>query len=449
MALATKCPFCQTTFRVAQDQLKLRGGLVRCGNCREVFNGNDYLVAPEVAQQLVAAPVPQAGSQAPAAVSPATATTVPAIPAAPAWPPLPNAASSATTTSTSPTASGAPATTTTPARITPPNLSAAFASIAAETSDAPWGDGAEKRADSTPAVVVKPVPAMPTAAEPGTIKTLTQELSMPIPRTLSAPEQNNNVRPANTIVPEKAAPDLATDTEAPVGLLKQAARVENDQAPVALSDAQGSMDLTAAPVPQEHVEEQEQSLTEALEEPTETSEDEDTPGFVQRAERRERLKRIFGIVMTIGVALLSISLLLQALYLGRNQIAAWLPSTRPLLSAACARLHCTVGLPANIEQLSLESNELQQVPPNQNIYTLTVLLRNRSASTQTWPYLELTLNDTDEKPITRRVFTPREYLTSIPQVNAGFSSNSEQQVKLNFELSQPVASGYRVYLFYP
>ena len=53
MALATQCPHCQTTFRVANDQLKLRGGLVRCGSCREVFNGIEHLVRPDVA-----APVP-------------------------------------------------------------------------------------------------------------------------------------------------------------------------------------------------------------------------------------------------------------------------------------------------------------------------------------------------------------------------------------------------------
>ncbi|MFL6707825.1 MAG: zinc-ribbon domain-containing protein, partial [Massilia sp.] len=40
MALATICPHCHTTFRVASDQLKLRGGIVRCGACHEVFDGN-------------------------------------------------------------------------------------------------------------------------------------------------------------------------------------------------------------------------------------------------------------------------------------------------------------------------------------------------------------------------------------------------------------------------
>src|SRR5438045_1558895 len=38
MALATRCPNCQVLFRVVADQLKLRGGLVRCGACRHVFD---------------------------------------------------------------------------------------------------------------------------------------------------------------------------------------------------------------------------------------------------------------------------------------------------------------------------------------------------------------------------------------------------------------------------
>lgn len=46
MALATRCPHCSTTFRVAHDQLKLRAGIVRCGQCRQVFNGIEHLLPP-------------------------------------------------------------------------------------------------------------------------------------------------------------------------------------------------------------------------------------------------------------------------------------------------------------------------------------------------------------------------------------------------------------------
>jgi predicted Zn finger-like uncharacterized protein len=48
MALATQCPHCQTVFRVAHDQLKLRGGIVRCGACNEIFDGNAALIEPSL-----------------------------------------------------------------------------------------------------------------------------------------------------------------------------------------------------------------------------------------------------------------------------------------------------------------------------------------------------------------------------------------------------------------
>ena len=42
--LATQCPKCGTQFRVTMAQLELREGKVRCGACREVFNGIDHVV---------------------------------------------------------------------------------------------------------------------------------------------------------------------------------------------------------------------------------------------------------------------------------------------------------------------------------------------------------------------------------------------------------------------
>src|SRR5476649_1222403 len=63
MALATKCPHCNTIFRVAHDQLKLRGGIVRCGACNEVFDGNAALVEPAAAKAPMA-PLPSSSTHA-------------------------------------------------------------------------------------------------------------------------------------------------------------------------------------------------------------------------------------------------------------------------------------------------------------------------------------------------------------------------------------------------
>jgi predicted Zn finger-like uncharacterized protein len=41
----TRCPGCKTIFRVTEGQLNLRGGQVRCGHCRTVFNGREELIS--------------------------------------------------------------------------------------------------------------------------------------------------------------------------------------------------------------------------------------------------------------------------------------------------------------------------------------------------------------------------------------------------------------------
>lgn len=42
--MRTRCPACNTVFRVTSEQLRLRAGKVRCGNCQTVFNAFDELV---------------------------------------------------------------------------------------------------------------------------------------------------------------------------------------------------------------------------------------------------------------------------------------------------------------------------------------------------------------------------------------------------------------------
>jgi predicted Zn finger-like uncharacterized protein len=43
--MLTTCPECRTTFRVTQEQLGARRGMVRCGRCNAVFNAYDNLQA--------------------------------------------------------------------------------------------------------------------------------------------------------------------------------------------------------------------------------------------------------------------------------------------------------------------------------------------------------------------------------------------------------------------
>lgn len=40
----TRCPQCQTVFRITAAQLKARDGMVRCGRCQHAFRGDQHLV---------------------------------------------------------------------------------------------------------------------------------------------------------------------------------------------------------------------------------------------------------------------------------------------------------------------------------------------------------------------------------------------------------------------
>ena len=46
MTLATRCPACDTVFRVVQDQLKVADGWVRCSRCEAVFDAREALFDP-------------------------------------------------------------------------------------------------------------------------------------------------------------------------------------------------------------------------------------------------------------------------------------------------------------------------------------------------------------------------------------------------------------------
>lgn len=43
MSLVTRCPKCQSDFMVSLEQLRVHDGLVRCGNCTHIFDGNATL----------------------------------------------------------------------------------------------------------------------------------------------------------------------------------------------------------------------------------------------------------------------------------------------------------------------------------------------------------------------------------------------------------------------
>ncbi|HDR9202047.1 TPA: zinc-ribbon domain-containing protein [Burkholderia vietnamiensis] len=85
MLLATRCPHCETVFRLQQEQLTLHDGLVRCGHCRQVFDATRSLVPEPTVREAAAGGTASVGTSpveaAPGEATPIEATPVEAAPA--------------------------------------------------------------------------------------------------------------------------------------------------------------------------------------------------------------------------------------------------------------------------------------------------------------------------------------------------------------------------------
>lgn len=155
-----------------------------------------------------------------------------------------------------------------------------------------------------------------------------------------------------------------------------------------------------------------------------------------------------SILWAMATLPLLLLLLAQTIYLFRVELAARLPVLKPALIGYCRILKCSVPLPQKVSLMSIESSELKDDPAHRNKITLGALLRNRAAYTQAFPNLELTLTDSQDKALARRIFSPRDYLSKPGDLTVGLPANQELNVKLHLDTTDLKPLGYRLVLFY-
>lgn len=151
-------------------------------------------------------------------------------------------------------------------------------------------------------------------------------------------------------------------------------------------------------------------------------------------------------------ALLALLLLLvQVLVQFRVELAVLSPESKPALRALCANLGCDLPLPQKANLLGIETSDLRPDARNKGQLVLTATLKNRAPFAQTYPALELTLTDTADQALLRKVLAAPEYLPKNADA-AGFAANSELALTLSLVPDGSInaaAAGYRLYLFYP
>jgi len=147
--------------------------------------------------------------------------------------------------------------------------------------------------------------------------------------------------------------------------------------------------------------------------------------------------------------LLVVVLLAQATYFFRVELAAYFPDTKLALMSYCKLLNCDIPLPKKIDQLSIESSDLESDPKQASVIALNAILRNRAAYAQTYPNLELTLTNSMDEALARRIFPPAEYLKPSEDEKQGLLPNHEIGIKLHLDTADLKPTGYRLFLFYP
>jgi len=140
---------------------------------------------------------------------------------------------------------------------------------------------------------------------------------------------------------------------------------------------------------------------------------------------------------------------LQAALAFRTELAVVWPEARPALVSLCDLAACEVGLPAKVGLVGIEASDLHPDTETKGLLTLTATLKNRAPFAQEFPHLELTLTDTADKPVARKVLAPANYLPPRSSTVDGMPPNADIAVNVRVDTGEMAASGYRLYLFYP
>lgn len=171
------------------------------------------------------------------------------------------------------------------------------------------------------------------------------------------------------------------------------------------------------------------------------------PGFVRQA-RRQAFWRSPAMRLLLSVAgvLLGALLLAQWALHERDRLAVRHPALAPALTALCETLGCTIEAPRDIGAVVIDSSNL--VRRLGNFYAFDLVIKNTADLPMAVPALELSLTDTRDQVIARRVFLPAE----LPGAPALLAAQGSVSLSLRLSIADvgPVSmAGYRALVFYP
>ena len=338
MSLITRCPACETMFKIVPDQLRVSDGWVRCGQCDEIFDASASMV-----------------QEAPGATAAATG-------------------------------------------------------VAAHWALASAGDGAEVGAKAAP-------PGVPsTMAEPvlATPQPLTSPLVAPTAEDPSIQQRVPDAPAAAALVSEAGPFEALSDQS---GRRRSDRGLEAGAAPG--GEARRRTDPSSAPL-----------------------------SFMpERAAPSVWQGRGMRVSLALSAVLLLLGLCAQVVYVERDRIAALEPSFRPWLVRLCQWQGCTVSALQRIDSIVVESSSFNKL--RGDVYRLNFAIKNTAAIDLAAPAVELTLTDSQDQVLTRRVFLGAELGVKTSVLAPGAEWQGSWGVSVKGAGISDHISGYRILAFYP
>lgn len=426
--MQTRCPACGTAFRITAEQLKVRQGQVRCGRCQQIFNALEALIdRPAAAAE--PSPVPEPQPVAPPASS---ATTQEAV--------ATNEAAAAPTTEM---------TTAAESLVAPATAPTGPADAAQEGGGERVEDAAPGRDDDQPvglAVVAEDDAAAPAAVEDFDLGDLDLDLA------LQQITQADDSGRADAASEQAQAADGAAALQASTGTLVAAVAADATQAEAAgMLDASPESPLAAPAKAVTRAAHAALNIDAALPYVASTTEAAMPQNLPFEVYEKTRRKTSRGWLWSALGMLLTLILLAQIALHFRVELGVLVPELRLGFRQVCETLGCQLPLPHKPDLLSIVSSDLHPQAGQPGQLRLLATLKNRAPFAQEYPHLELTLTDTVDQPLLRKVIAPGEYLEASTDLQQGFAAGSDLalQLALTIDTRTHAAAGYRLYVFYP
>lgn len=196
------------------------------------------------------------------------------------------------------------------------------------------------------------------------------------------------------------------------------------------------------------------------ERPADPEADEPAAAFHDVSFLRQARRQVFWKKTSVRIASGVLGLVLLAL-LGlqwvlhhKDSLALMNPRWSPVLQAVCQPLSCVVKPLRRVESLVIDSSSFSKSGPES--FRLSFVLKNMADLPLEAPLLELTLTDTQDKAILRRVLTPAQFgysagvlLPARAEVAGVVSLSVTNEGNRPAAVSAAAVAGYRVLVFYP